>query len=121
MKQNSIDANEKAEEFKEPHRIKIWNALTESLTNKEIALKTGLSYHAVARRTPEMEKTFEIRDIGTRNRCTIYERVTQLTIEDTKVDYSHKTMLKHAKGLLYHSHLLQAEMIVQLEKLKGVL
>lgn len=119
MKETSILANKKAEVFKPTHKKIILDCLSKSegLTNQEIALKTGLLYHSVARRTPELESDLKIRDAGQRNGNTIYEIVHQLTIEDVQQDYSYKKMKKHAKSLLKYEHLLQPEMINQLNKL----
>lgn len=74
MKQTSIQANKKAEEFKGTHREKIMHFLEGEMTGLEIAEASGLKFESVMRRMSELERDRKVITKGSRDKYTVYKK-----------------------------------------------
>ena len=75
MKLTSLEANKKAEIFKLSHKRKILAVLDGKMNTKQIADKSGLDYHAVARRVSELERDNKIVTNESKDGFSLYELV----------------------------------------------
>ena len=75
MKTTSIQANKKAEKFKPTHRNRILSVLDGKMTGKEISKKSGIEWHAVARRMSELERDNKVMVVGVKDGYSVYEKI----------------------------------------------
>ena len=77
MKQTSLTANRNATKsgLKDSHKKKILKALKGKMTGKQIAIKSGLDYHAVMRRMSELEEDLKVTMDGIKNGFTVYRKI----------------------------------------------
>lgn len=75
MKETSIAANIKAEDFKGSHKKKILHFLLGEMTGKEISKVTGLKFESVMRRMSELENEKKVLTKGSKGGFTIYKLV----------------------------------------------
>ena len=75
MKQTSIQANIKAENFKGSHRQKILYFLNGEMTGMDISKATGLKFESVMRRMSELENDSEVITKGSKDGFTVYKKV----------------------------------------------
>lgn len=84
MKQTSIIANIEASELKEAHQRIIMKDLYKNKfgTSFEISKRTGLDYHAVARRMAELERDERIKVYSSNGLSPTGKRATIWQLED---------------------------------------
>ena len=74
MKQTSIEANIKANNFKGSHKKKILHFMNGQMTGKDIAEVTCLKFESVMRRMSELERENKVITKGSKNGFTIYKK-----------------------------------------------
>jgi CRP-like cAMP-binding protein len=74
MKQTSMEANIKANDFKGSHKKKILHFMNGKMTGKDISEVTGLKFESVMRRMSELERENKVITKGSKNGFTIYKK-----------------------------------------------